>query len=385
MSAPIKIIKTVYIASFFFALQIAIASYINSTFVSEITQESIVGIIFTASAIVTLLALSLIPKVISKFGNKFTLLGLLVISFLSLVALTSFGRPTLQLIGFIFYLVTNNVIVFSFDIFVQHLSDSKKIGKMRGFYLTVINTAWVISPVIAGILMSNGGYPLLYGVSMMFIFIVFYTVLTQIKNYHDAPYVRAPFVKTLNLLWSQHELRSITVLNFVLQFFYAWMIIYMPIYLHEHIGFSWENIGIIFTIMLLPFILLELPLGRRSDRHGEKTFLILGLIIMGVATLFLPTLPKNIILWAFFLFLTRVGAAITEVMIEVHFFKKVTDKESNFISIFRDMSPLAFVVAPIFGTLIIGTLPFKTLYIVLGVFVLSGIFYAHKLKDKKTS
>lgn len=377
----LPIVKIIYTASFFFALQIAIASYINSTFISGIISESIVGIAFTVSALFTLVGLSSIPKIISRFGNKHTLLALLVLNFIALLGITSHGNPTIQLIGFLGYLITNNLIVFSFDIFVQHFSDNLKIGSMRGFYLTIINIAWVLSPILSGFLISRGGFQMLYGVAMMFVFIVFYIILAKVKNYHDAPYVRAPFMHTLKLLWSKHELRSITVLNFVLQFFYAWMIIYTPLYLHEHIGFSWENIGVIFTIMLLPFILFELPLGKRSDTHGEKNLLIFGLMIMGIATLFLPTLPKNLIIWAMFLFLTRVGAAISEVMIEVHFFKKVTDKDSNFISVFRDMSPLAFVIAPIFGTLIIGILPFKMLYIILGVFVLTGIFYAYKLKD----
>jgi len=381
----LPIVKIIYVASFFFALQIATASYINSTFLATLIPESIVGIAFTVGALLTLIGLTFIPKIISAYGNKHTLLALLVLSFIALLCMTRFGNPILQLVGFILYLITNNIIVFTFDIFVQHFSDAKRTGSIRGFYLTIINTAWVLSPIIGGFLLSRGGYSLLYGISMMFVLIVFYTVLTQVKNYHDAPYVRAPFFSTLKLLWSEHELRSITILNFVLQFFYAWMIIYTPLYLHEHIGFTWAQIGIIFTIMLLPFILLELPLGRRSDTHGEKATLIFGLIVMGVATLFLPSLPKNIILWALFLFLTRVGAATAEVMIEVHFFKKITDSDSNFMSVFRDMSPLAFIIAPIFGTIIIGILPFKMLYVILGIFVLTGIFYALRLKDTKTN
>ena len=40
------------------------------------------------------------------------------------------------------------------------------------------------------------------------------------------------------------------------------MIIYTPIYLHEHLLLGWDQIGFIFTIMLLPFIILEFPLGN---------------------------------------------------------------------------------------------------------------------------
>ena len=63
------------------------------------------------------------------------------------------------------------------------------------------------------------------------------------------------------------------------------MVIYTPIYLHEHIGLPWSDIGIIFTIMLLPFVLFEFPAGKLADgKWGEKEPPIIGIILIAVST-----------------------------------------------------------------------------------------------------
>jgi MFS family permease len=133
--------------------------------------------------------------------------------------------------------------------------------------------------------------------------------------------------------------------------------------------------------MLLPFVFIQYPLGRYADKVGERSFLLVGLVILGASTFLLAFIEPNIWTWAIVLFMTRVGAAVTEVMTEVYFFKKVNDAESNYISIFRDMSPLAYIIAPLAGICILSFGTFSTLYIILGIIVLSSLYYAFSLRD----
>jgi MFS family permease len=373
-------IRNIYTTTFFFALQVALASYINSTFLSGIVSEKIVAYVFAGSAILTLIALSEMPTLLRAFGNRRLLLGLLIVNFTALFMVTH-GNQAGQVGGILFYLISNNLIVFTFDIFVEHFSKNKNTGVMRGLYLTVINCAWIFAPLLAGMLLTTGGYHLLYSISMAFIFIVFYLTLTKLTNYHDAPYKRFSFLQTLINIGKNPDLRNITVINFVLQFFYATMVIYTPLYMHNYLGFSWTTIGFIFTIMLLPFVFIQYPLGRYADKVGERSFLLVGLVILGASTFLLAFIEPNIWTWAIVLFMTRVGAAVTEVMTEVYFFKKVNDAESNYISIFRDMSPLAYIIAPLAGICILSFGTFSTLYIILGIIVLSSLYYAFSLRD----
>ena len=176
------------------------------------------------------------------------------------------------------------------------------------------------------------------------------------------------------------------MVGFLLQFFYSWMVIYTPIYLYTHIGFSWQEIGIIFSIMLLPFVLTEAPLGKLADRKwGEKEVMSVGFIVMALATgliAFVET--KNLALWAILLFITRIGAAMVEIMSETYFFKKVHSSKADVIGFFRTMRPFAYIISPILATVLFAFfLPIKYIFLVLAIIMFLGLYSSLELKDTK--
>jgi MFS family permease len=148
-------------------------------------------------------------------------------------------------------------------------------------------------------------------------------------------------------------------------------------------GFSWDKIGIIFTVMLLPFLFLEYPLGRLSDKVGEKKMLRIGLLIMAFATLSIPFISEPKILpFAIALFLSRVGAATIEIMTESYFFKSVTEEHADEISFYRNTSPVSFIIGPLLAIPVLFLTPsFEYIYFVLGAIILIGYYLAHKLRD----
>ena len=163
------------------------------------------------------------------------------------------------------------------------------------------------------------------------------------------------------------------------------MIIYTPIYLNEYLHFGWGQIGIIFTIMLIPFVLVDFPLGRLSDKMGEKKILIWGFIIGAVSTLLIPLITKtDLWIWALILFGTRTGAAVIEVMSESYFFKIISEENADAISFFRNNYPLAYVIAPLLAIPTLLLVPsFKYLFYILGAILLFGLFISIRLKDVK--
>ena len=77
--------------------------------------------------------------------------------------------------------------------------------------------------------------------------------------------------------------------------------------------------------------------------------------------------------------MTRVGATIIETTSEIYFFTHVKEEEAYLLSVFRDMTPVAYIVAPLISTLIFIYLPFKFLFIILSIILLSGLYYIPKL------
>jgi hypothetical protein len=165
------------------------------------------------------------------------------------------------------------------------------------------------------------------------------------------------------------------------------MVIYTPLYLFKYVGFPWTDIGAIFTIMLIPFLILEFPLGRAADLFfSEKRMLIIGFIILGGTVGFMPFITEpSFILWAALLFCTRIGASFVEVGSESFFFKHVDSKHATSISIFRVARPAAYVLAATVASVVLIVVPLQWSFLVLSLVMFGGLRYAVALTDTKVA
>jgi MFS family permease len=224
----------------------------------------------------------------------------------------------------------------------------------------------------------------MYAASGMLLIPVTLLVFFGLREVKDPPYRKLPFWKGFAEIWSNPDIKGIMLIDFLLQFFYAWMIIYTPLYLYNTIGFSWTAIGVIFTVMLIPFPVLGAPLGRLADWHGEKRILTAGFIVMAISTGAIAFITDhNWAVWAVLLFFTRVGAASVEVMIETYFFKHVNAADANIISFSRMVRPIAYVVSPVVATILFLVFDTKGLFLFLGLLMLYGVRYTLSLKDTR--
>ncbi len=378
-----SLLSRIYGISFLFAANLAITAYVNSTFLAQYIPDHYLGIIYAIEALLTLVILELIPLTETSLGNRRMTLILLLVNICSLGVLASGTNAILVVVAFVLYFITNNLIVFALDIFVRHFSNGKKAGTARGFYLMVTNVAWVAAPFITGYLVTNFGYGAIYFLVCILVTYVFMVISYGLDGFRDTAYKHVSFLKTIREIRHDKNIMRIMAAYFMLQFFFSWMVIYTPIYLHEYMHFGWESIGIIFTIMLLPFVLLQYPLGKIADKYlGEKRLLVLGLIILIGATGTISFMGiQTISIWAIVLFATRVGAATMEVMCEAYFFKKIDDSQPSLISSFRAMIPLAFLVGPLMGSLFLFFVPFSSLFLVLAIIMTIAFCFIIPLKD----
>jgi len=379
-----KKIYRMYILSFFFTLHISLPAYVNSSFLAEFINEKYVGFVYTIASLLTLVLLSKSSNILKIFGNRKLTLVLLLLNIGSLVSLITINNPYIIGLSFVVFLSTNSLVFLCMDIFIQHFGNPLTIGKTRGLYLMIISLAWMLSPLITVSLIDKaGGYIYVYILSFITAIIMIFGLLFSVKSFKDKIYKKTPFLETFRELKKSKHILAITIINFILQFFYAWMIIYTPLYLHEHVGLPWDKIGIIFAIMLSPFVLFNMPIGLIIDKKyiRKRTLLYVGLIIMSLSTLFIPFISsQSIIIWAVLLFMTRTGASLIETTSEIYFFTHITEEDAYLLGIFRDMNPVAFIIAPLLSTIVFIFLPFEYLFIVLGIIILIGLYYVPHLK-----
>jgi DHA1 family multidrug resistance protein-like MFS transporter len=67
-------------------------------------------------------------------------------------------------------------------------------------------------------------------------------------------------------------------------FAYGCLETYLPIYLHEQLGYPAWKIGLLFTAQILAATLTKPVMGRLSDRYGRVIMIVSGLILGGITT-----------------------------------------------------------------------------------------------------
>ena len=377
-----KPLKSLYFLTFFLSIQFAFTAYVNSSYLANFVSTKSVSLIFTYSALLAIIGLFFIPKILSKYCNHKILFSLVSVSLVSLFGLFSSQTALWIIFFFVLYLLTNYLIVFSRDIFIESYSEDKTTGKTRGLILTATNLGWIFAPLVSGLIIKYFGYSQMYLLAAAFMFIGLIFILGPIRKLKDLPHRRIPLLETIKKMIANKDIKKIYLANFMLQFFYSWMVVYTPIYLNQNLGFSWDKIGIIFMVMLTPFILIEYPLGKLSDKIGEKRLLIAGFIITGLSTSLISFLTNpNLITMSIVLFMTRVGAATIEIMTESYFFRKVGALDAEVISFFRNTFPFSYIVAPLLATIFFIFFPFKYMFLTLGIIMLLSLLIIRGLNN----
>ena len=374
--------RFVYLATFLLSLHYAVTIYINSTFLGTHFDQTIIEHLYIAGAILTMFCLIWSSRVIHWFGNyKLVLFGIILeIAALSTLALST-NRLAIML-AFICYQALPPLLAFGLDIFFEgSLVTMRDAEKVRSYYLTFGNIAFVLAPLAAGALVNQGSFSSVYTLSAVCIALLWFLIFDLFSELKPKRFREIGFINSLRKFVQRKSLPGIMALNFLLQSFYAVMIIFNVPHLHNTIGLSFASIGIILTFQLLPFVIFEAPLGKLFSRyHDERQFLLAGFFILAAATITIAHMEtKSIFLWALILFISRIGASFVEVSTEAAFFKRITDQDAGLIGVFRLAAPSSYIVVPLILSLFVPALSIVTLYSTLACVLLFGIVIAYKV------
>jgi hypothetical protein len=379
-----------YLAAFLFTIHLAFPAYVNSSFLSTLLDEDFVGLVFAIAALITICGIYLLPRFLSRNGVLSTTALLAVLNIGAAFILVKTESAFILIAAFIFYYVVGLLMKYNLDLYLEHLSENSTTGQTRGIYLTAINLAWILSPFIVSRAVSGGNFSDAYLISGLILLPVAYLALYQLKEFRSTPYPEIKAFSLIKKLWQHktekdHNIYNILVIDFLLNLFFATMVIYMPLYLHLHLGLPILDLGIIFTIMLVPFLIFTYPVGQLADRLlGEKEILTAGLIIAGVSTFLVPFITSTTILaWGVLLFMTRVGASLIETTKEIYLFKQIDPSDAQILTLSRIMLPLSYLIGPILGTLIVLIAPLQFLFSITGVILIAGIYFSLRLVDTR--
>lgn len=384
-----------YTALLLLSLHWAFVLYINSSYIDQLAPHRVIDMLYIVGAVATIGSFMYASHILTRFGNIFLIKALTVIEFCALVGMGLSANPYIGLSLFVVHQAVVPIILFNLDIIMEVIigEHEESTGTQRGILLTIMSLTTALAPLALGKLISiahdinigTSDFILVYLLSAFFLIPFLYVILSRFTEFEDPVYPHFKFRESIAEFWHYKDIRNVFFAHFLLQLFFSWMVIYTPLYLSTVIGLSWEEIGSVLFVGLMAYVILEYAIGRIADLYiGEKEMMAVGFAITAIATSWFVFLDNaSIALWMTAMFLTRVGASFIETTTESYFFKHTEGKDTNVISLFRITRPLSYVVGPVLGGLTLHYFSFSFLFVVLGLLMVPGLFFAMALNDTK--
>ncbi|MEK7628665.1 MAG: MFS transporter [Patescibacteria group bacterium] len=374
-----------FFTGFLFALFTALSSFYNASLLANrgASAEQI-GVVYLTASLVAIVLFFALPAALERFGNRVLTICAGCSMALSVFALIFTRDPFISTLLLALFLALQMNTYSLLDIFLERTVGTNEAvtGRVRGLFLAIANSAFIVAPFFAGLLIARGSFELLYicvtGAIVAFTTAVFFSS----RHFTDPKYPHVHFVTLWHALTQSSFLRNALSIQLLLRFLYAVTMVYMIVYFHSVLGLSLSLIGAIVSIGLIPFLLVQLPLGLLGDRKlPQRQLLCAGFFIVGITTITFVLVPPHApILLALVYFISNIGAAIIEVLSEIYFFTHVRGNNDVEIAAFRILTPFSYLLAPLCGTLILMFAPLSTIFFFLGFLMFIGIPLAYRIR-----
>ncbi|MFA6415115.1 MAG: MFS transporter [Candidatus Paceibacterota bacterium] len=376
----------IFVGNFFFSIFTALTIYILLPFLSSFMSEAYTGLVVAVGGLIAVVTFPFLPRLVARYGAQELALVFAIAEMIALFALAVAPGAIASALLVIVAVAIQPFISYELDLLLEAATTERDtVGRVRTIFLTAWNFGALAAPLLLGALLDDSNeYNRIFlaAAAMLVPFIVLFAaralpegITPKISHMKD----------TLVCISHDRDLSAVTFAHFLLYLFYIWAPLYVPIYLHEVLGIAWASLGWMFSVMLVPYALLEYPAGWVADQVlGDKEMLFAGFIIAGGALASLsflsPTSSLTLILCI--LVASRIGAALIESMTEGHFFRRVSADDINSMSIFRGIWPLANIIGPIAASLILFFGDFQMLFALTGMFlVVAGAGATFLIKD----
>ena len=257
-----------------------------------------------------------------------------------------------------FALTLSNILL---PLFISDFSKGVGMEKLNARYLLWVNIGALIAPMFAMTVVTffDGNYrmPLLAAGLVYFSGLMFFKhfgIVQEdkvVKRVNMRKTFRALRITAMHFFKQDGMLRAYTV-NFGYYALRAMRLLYVPIVVIEN-GFSSETLGIVLSLGILPYIVIESFIGRLIRRYGVKIWLTIGFISFAMFSVF-ATFATGYALLAIFV-LWQVSGAFMEACHDLLFFNDMPKQnQPRYYGVFRTSVNFPSVIAPILGGICIA-------------------------------
>lgn len=346
------------------------------------------GLVVAGSALFAVALFPFLPGFVARYGAQKIALVFAFTEMLVLLALAAAPGAITAILLMALTTAIQPFLSYEFDILLEAtIADTNTTGEVRALFRTAWSVAGLAAPLLLGaLLVTSDSYGRVFiAAAAMLVPII---ILFVVRRLPESPAPRLAHMKeTIATIVTNRDLAAVTFGNLLLYLFYVWISLYTPVYLHDMLGISWQNLGWMFAIMLVPYVLIEYPAGYIADRWlGDKELMFAGFLIAGgsLATLafFTPATPLATIVTV--LFASRIGAALIESMVDAHFFRRIEKRDISSVGVFRGAWPLSYLIGPVVGSVILMFGGYSSLFLITGgIVMVLGVVAALSIRDFK--
>jgi MFS family permease len=374
--------KVINVISFLTGFSQAMLIYVMAYFYKSFSGTEDVSLFYFVAYMILLVALLNLHKIIRLLGKSAVYFIVMLAAIICMAVLTLVSH---SFIGIIFLVIYTASIMISWtvlDIILESFSIDLMSGRIRGLHLTIINAGYLIGPFLSTWILERFDFRGIFFVLLVINSFIFIISLVGLRNVNHKFESKIKIIDLVRKVWRNKDIKKIYYISFCLDFFYALMVIYTSIYLLDR-GISWNQIGIIFTIMLIPFVVLQYPVGFLADKKiGEKEMLIFAILLMAISTLSIYFIQSNEIwIWAGVLLATRVGVSIVEVLRDSYFYKKIDGHDVDLNNFFRTSVSVGYIAASAISFILLLFFPVRVVFLLVASVVFSALYPALKLVD----
>ena len=372
--------------NFFLCAHYALMLYITTPFLATAMSEQYVGMVLSLGAIITLVAFPFVPRLVRMMGARRLTLWSLALSAVLLLVLALYPAALIIILAVAFFHAIAPITAYFLDLLLEAATDSEgQTGQVRTLYITFGNFAYITGALLVGLLLGEmTAYAAVLYVAAVSL-IPFFLLLLFVRIPDGEPPVFRHILEVAHCLITDRDFRAVGIAYGTLQFFFNLVPFFTPLYLASVLNIPWSELGWVYALTIIPFIVLEYPAGWIADHvYGDKELMAIGFLVMGSATaaIAFTTAATPLVAIAVVLVVTRIGAAIAEAMCETHFFRRVSDRDANTVGVFRMIRPIGALLAPLSASLLLIVSNFNIMFFVTGcAIIVIGVAASLSIKD----
>jgi MFS family permease len=300
------------------------AIYMNSF----LHSASLVGFLSTALTVVAIISYIFFVPVVERNSKSKIFAISLILYIISYIIYAVSSSIWIIIFIAVVIIIAYTLRITSFGLILRDKSKDRDVSKNVGLIYTFANLAWLIGPLIAGILAEK------FGIRSVFVFGAFFMLLSLllfrnfgIKDDRHEKKTDDKFFKLLKDFFSSKNRIYIYIISGGITYWWAFIYIYMPIYIIEK---SSNDIvlGFFLALVALPLIAGEYYFGKLTQKKGFKRIFFLGYLIVALASASAFFVP-NLYIKLGVLVLASVGMAMIEPTTEAYFLKMVREQDRD--------------------------------------------------------